>query len=122
MVQSIQYHKYPPLYHVTVVEAEELAEKYWINKKEKDNPFKGMKIASKKNAGIVVKEPVSCHDAPQSSWMVMRKKDKTNYSNVMKQASKKKTEVDLEEQVSHQQTLPPSAKNMSDIIKEENYC
>ncbi len=36
--------------------------------------------------------------------------------------AKKKTAVDVKEQLSHQQTLPPSAKNMSDIIKEENYC
>ena len=51
MVQSIQYHKYPTLYYVTEVEAEELAEKYCNNKKEKDNSIKGMKHASKRMLG-----------------------------------------------------------------------
>ena len=77
MVQSIQYHKYPTLYHVTEAEAEALAETYHNNKKEKYNSIKGMKNTSK-NARIVVEEPVSCYQLPQFSKKSEEKKGQTN--------------------------------------------
>ena len=66
-MKSIQYHKYPTLHYITEVEAKKLAVKYCNNKQEKDNSNKGMKNASKKNAGIVVEESISCCQTPQSS-------------------------------------------------------
>ena len=117
MVQSIQYHKDSTLYHVTEAEAEELAEKYCNNKNENHNSIKGMKSASKENSGIVVKEPVSCHQTPQSSKKGEVKKDETNY-NMGGRRHKQKTEVDLEEQVN----TTFYKENMSYISKEENYC
>ncbi len=77
MVQSIQYHKYQTLYHVTEAEAEELAEKYHNNKKEKHNSVKGMKNASKENAGIVAsKSQYHVTTSHNSQRKVKRKKAK----------------------------------------------
>ena len=76
-------------------------------------------MLQKKNSGIVVEEPVSCHQTPQSSKKGEEKKDKTNtnFNNRMKKASKKKIHIDGEEKTCHQQLQPSTKKTCPTSVK-----